>query len=97
MPRCGMSRSLWSMSLAGSRGPGPRRRLPAGSENGSNGRARSSSATRYGLVREATQGTAQTPEIKTEMYYSATVPTLIDMSKGAEMIVVGRRGHSACR
>ena len=44
------------------------------------------------LVREATRS-AQTPEIKTEIYYSATVPTLVDLSKGAEMIVVGRRGH----
>ena len=29
------------------------------------------------------------------MYYSATVPTLVDLSKGAEMIVVGSRGHGA--
>ena len=29
------------------------------------------------------------------MYYSATIPTLVDMSKEAEMVVVGSRGHSA--
>src|SRR4051794_37475077 len=34
-------------------------------------------------------------QVDTEMYYSATIPTLIDMSKEAEMVVVGSRGHSA--
>jgi nucleotide-binding universal stress UspA family protein len=34
-------------------------------------------------------------QVETEMYYSATVPTLVDMSKEAEMVVVGSRGHSA--
>ena len=29
------------------------------------------------------------------MYYSATIPTLVDISKEAEMVVVGSRGHSA--
>ena len=33
--------------------------------------------------------------IKTEMYYSAIIPTLVDMSKDAAMIVVGRRGSGA--
>ena len=33
----------------------------------------------------------------TEIYYSAAIPTLIDLSKGAEMIVVGSRGHGALR
>ena len=46
------------------------------------------------IVDHATQGTGSV-EIKTEMYYSSTIPTLIDMSKDAEMIVVGSRGHSA--
>ena len=34
-------------------------------------------------------------QVETEMYYSATVPTLVDMSKEAEMVVVGSRGHGA--
>ena len=34
-------------------------------------------------------------QVRSEMYYSATVPTLVDMSKGAELIVVGSRGHGA--
>lgn len=33
--------------------------------------------------------------VKTETYYSAVVPTLVDMSKEAEMIVVGCRGQGA--
>ena len=46
------------------------------------------------IADHATQGTGSV-EIKTEMYYSSTIPTLIDMAKDAEMIVVGSRGHSA--
>jgi nucleotide-binding universal stress UspA family protein len=34
-------------------------------------------------------------QVKTEVYYSAVVPTLVEMSKDAEMVVVGRRGHGA--
>ena len=34
-------------------------------------------------------------QVRSEMYYSATVPTLVDLSKGAELIVVGSRGHGA--
>jgi nucleotide-binding universal stress UspA family protein len=34
-------------------------------------------------------------QIKTEMYYSAIIPTLVDMSKEARMLVVGRRGGGA--
>src|SRR5690348_10078921 len=36
-----------------------------------------------------------TGQVKTETYYSAVIPTLVDMSKGAEMMVVGRRGVGA--
>ena len=34
-------------------------------------------------------------EVRTEIYYSSAVPTLVDMSKGADMLVVGSRGHGA--
>ena len=34
-------------------------------------------------------------EINSEVCFSATVPTLVDLSKEAEMIVVGCRGHGA--
>ena len=34
-------------------------------------------------------------QVEAEMYYSATIPTLVDISKEAEMVVVGSRGHSA--
>lgn len=44
------------------------------------------------VARDATRDTV-IASITTEMYFSASVPTLVDMSKGAEMIVVGRRGH----
>ncbi len=34
-------------------------------------------------------------EVGTEIYYSSAVPTLVDMSKGAAMVVVGSRRHGA--
>ena len=34
-------------------------------------------------------------EVRTEIYYSSAVPTLVDMSKGADMVVVGSRGLGA--
>src|SRR5262249_23090210 len=46
------------------------------------------------LVDVATSGIGEVP-INSEMYYSATVPTLVDMSKEAELIVVGCRGQGA--
>lgn len=46
------------------------------------------------IVEGATTGT-RPAKVKTEMYYSATVPTLVDISKDAGMIVVGSRGHGA--
>jgi nucleotide-binding universal stress UspA family protein len=46
------------------------------------------------IVEDAAPET-DTEAVKTEMYYSAVIPTLVDMSKGAEMVVVGRRGVGA--
>jgi nucleotide-binding universal stress UspA family protein len=46
------------------------------------------------IVEDATGGT-DAIRVKTEMYYSAIIPTLIDMSKEAEMVVVGHRGRGA--
>ncbi len=37
------------------------------------------------------------PEISTEVIHSAPVPTLVDLSKRAQMVVVGCRGQSALR
>jgi nucleotide-binding universal stress UspA family protein len=51
-------------------------------------------ADAVGIVDTATGG-AHTIPTNTETYYSATIPTLVDMSKEAEMIVVGRRGAGA--
>jgi nucleotide-binding universal stress UspA family protein len=34
-------------------------------------------------------------EVRSEIYYSSAVPTLVDMSKGADLVVVGSRRHSA--
>jgi nucleotide-binding universal stress UspA family protein len=46
------------------------------------------------IAKEATRGTGPI-QIKTEVYYSAVVPTLVDMSKEAQVIVVGCRGQGA--
>jgi nucleotide-binding universal stress UspA family protein len=46
------------------------------------------------IVEDATRPTGPV-DLKTEMYYSPIVPTLVDMSKEAEMVVVGRRGQGA--
>ena len=47
-----------------------------------------------GIAEQAMRGTGSV-DVTSEMYYSATVSTLVDLSKGAEMIVVGSRGHGA--
>ena len=47
------------------------------------------------IADEAAKGTGQHLPIKTEMYYSAIIPTLIDMSRDAAMVVVGRGGQGA--
>jgi nucleotide-binding universal stress UspA family protein len=51
-------------------------------------------ADAVGVVEEATRGTGSV-RVNSEMYYSAVVPTLVDMSKEAEMVVVGCRGLGA--
>ena len=43
----------------------------------------------------AVQRDAGPLDVRTEIYYSTAVPTLVDMSKGAAMVVVGSRGHGA--
>ncbi|MGA7055725.1 MAG: universal stress protein [Mycobacterium sp.] len=37
------------------------------------------------------------PEIKSELFFSVPVPTLVDLSKQAQMVVVGRRGQHRLR
>jgi nucleotide-binding universal stress UspA family protein len=48
-------------------------------------------------IRVAAEATIETDpvQLKTEMYYSATIPTLVDLSKEAEFVVVGSRGQGA--
>ena len=66
--------------------------LPAGFGKWQQQKARECLNEALWVVDEATMGTVQ---VTSEMYYSATVPTLVDLSKGAELIVVGSRGHGA--
>jgi nucleotide-binding universal stress UspA family protein len=45
-------------------------------------------------IKVAEQSTTGRPvQINSEVYFSATVPTLVDLSKEAQMVVVGCRGH----
>lgn len=48
-------------------------------------------------IRVADEATPRTGlvQVKTEMYFSAVVPTLVDISKDVDMLVVGSRGQGA--
>ena len=74
--------------------PWPQTPLPTGFGKWQQQRGREFIADAIRIVDQATTETGQL-HVKTEMYYSATVPTLVDMSKEAEMVVVGRRGQGA--
>jgi len=70
------------------------RALPSGFGEWQQTRGRQFLAEATGVAEQAMGGIGSV-DVSTEMYYSATVPTLVDLSKGAEMIVVGSRGHGA--
>jgi nucleotide-binding universal stress UspA family protein len=48
------------------------------------------------VVEDSAEG-GDRPEINAELFYSAPVPTLVDLSKEAQMLVVGCRGQGALR
>ncbi|MGB5113156.1 MAG: universal stress protein [Mycobacterium sp.] len=79
--------------VTGLGGTWPTAPLPAGIGEWQQRQGREFIANAVQVAREATRASG-TPDINTEMYYSAAVPTLVDLSKGAEMLVVGRRGHT---
>jgi nucleotide-binding universal stress UspA family protein len=43
-------------------------------------------------IADESAGDAGPLQLKNEMFYSSTVPTLVDLSKGAAMVVIGTRG-----
>src|SRR6202789_2699399 len=48
------------------------------------------------IAEGSTHGT-DGPEIRSELFFSVPVPTLVDLSKDAQMVVVGRRGQHRLR
>jgi nucleotide-binding universal stress UspA family protein len=48
-------------------------------------------------IARATACGAGGPEIRSELFFSVPVPTLVDLSKEAKMVVVGRRGQHRLR
>jgi nucleotide-binding universal stress UspA family protein len=68
--------------------------LPTGIGNWQKERAHQAVDDAMGVV-AAVQRETGPLEARTEIYYSAAVPTLVDMSKGAGMVVVGSRRHGA--
>ena len=71
----------------------PKMSLPAGFGEWQRNRGHQIIDEAVHIASEAARGAGQHLPIKTEMYYSATIPTLIDMSRDAEMVVVGRGGQ----
>lgn len=71
----------------------PKTSLPAGFGEWQRNRGHQIIDDAVHIASEAARGAGQHLPIKTEMYYSATIPTLIDMSRDAEMVVVGRGGQ----
>ena len=71
----------------------PKMSLPAGFGEWQRNRGHEIIDEAVHIASEAARGAGQHLPIKTEMYYSATIPTLIDMSRDAEMVVVGRGGQ----
>lgn len=73
----------------------PKMSLPAGFGEWQRNRGHQIIDEAVGIASEAARGTGQRLPIKTEIYYSATIPTLVDFSRYAEMVVVGRGGQGA--
>src|SRR5271156_1054547 len=48
------------------------------------------------IAEDTTHGDGR-PEIDSELFFSVPVPTLVDLSKEAQMVVVGRRGQHRLR
>jgi nucleotide-binding universal stress UspA family protein len=48
------------------------------------------------IAEESTRATGR-PEINSELFFSVPVPTLVDLSKAARIVVVGRRGQHRLR
>lgn len=68
--------------------------LPAGFGQWQQERGRKFIDDAIRVADEATQPTGQ-GQVRTEMYFSAVVPTLVDISKDVDMVVVGSRGQGA--
>ena len=65
---------------------------PAGLRQWQEKRAREFITSAIKVAEEST-GERGPVQIDSKVFYSATVPTLVDLSKEAEMVVVGYRGH----
>jgi nucleotide-binding universal stress UspA family protein len=79
---------------AGLGGTWPRTRSPIGFGDWQRRQGRQFLDEAVTIVKNAARGTGPI-RVRSEMYYSAVVPTLVDMSKEGEMVVVGCRGQGA--